>query len=131
MKGRLYVYHTKEKGRGVFCTRRILSGEEFEVCPLLILPPGDYEVVTSCGLTDYIFNIDKEKRWVGLSLGFGSLYNHATDANAGYYTDIAHKRMIYYALEDIPRGREICINYTGKPGKEATEWFSSRNLVVG
>ncbi|HEX3935527.1 MAG TPA: SET domain-containing protein-lysine N-methyltransferase, partial [Puia sp.] len=125
MKGRLYIRDTKGKGRGVFCTRRIPAGEEFEICPLLILPAGDYRVVTACRLTDYVYNVDKEERLVGLSLGFGSLYNHATDANAAYYMDVALQRMIYYAVVDIPRGTEICINYGGKLGEEATEWFSS------
>ena len=129
MKGRLYVRETKGKGRGVFCTRRIPAGEEIEVCPLMVLPPADYPVVTACRLTDYVFNIEKGEPLVGLSLGFGSLYNHATDANAGYHMDIARQQMIYYAVRDIPRGAEICINYSGTPGKEATEWFSSRNLV--
>jgi SET domain-containing protein len=129
MTGRLYIRDTKGKGRGVFCTRLIPAGEEFEVCPLLILPSDDYRVVTACRLTDYIFTVDKEKQLVGFSLGFGSLYNHATNANAAYYMDVSLQRMIYYAVVDIPKGVEICINYAGAPGTEATEWFSSRKLV--
>ena len=129
MKGKLYIRNTNGKGRGVFSTRRIPAGEEFEICPLLILPTGDYEVATSCLLTDYLFSIDRKKKLVALSLGFGSLYNHATDANAAYHMDIPQQRMIYYALEDIPRGKEICINYAGEKGKEPTEWFLSRRIV--
>ena len=52
-----------------------------------------------------------------LSDGFGSLYNHATDANAPYHMDIPPQRMIYYAREDIPRGKEICIIYAEEPEK--------------
>jgi SET domain-containing protein len=129
MKGKLYISDTRGKGRGVFCTRRIPAGEIFEVCPLLILPAGDNRIVTACRLTDYVYTVDKEKQLVGVSLGFGSLYNHATDANAAYYMNISLRQMIYYAAVDIPKGVEICINYAGAPGKEAEEWFASRKLV--
>jgi hypothetical protein len=129
MKRRLYIRATSSKGRGVFCTRRIPAGQEFEVCPLLVLTPDDYRVIGACRLNDYIFNVNEKEGLKGLSLGFGSLYNHATNANAAYYMDSSKQHMIYFAVKDIPRGTEICINYTGEPGKEATDWFSSRGLV--
>jgi hypothetical protein len=81
-------------------------------------------------LSNYFFHFHKEERTLALSLGFGSLYNHARDPNAAYFLDRANRTMTYYALEDIPPGREICINYSGEPGQDFLEWFSSRNIIM-
>jgi hypothetical protein len=106
----------------------IKNESSIEVCPLLVLPAGDHDAVTSTFLVNYLFDFDKEEKKVTLVLGFGSLYNHATHSNAAYQLDAENKTMTFYALEDIPAGREICINYSGEPGKEPKEWFEARNI---
>lgn len=78
---------------------------------------------------DYFFNFSKEDKMLALALGFGSLYNHARYSNAAYELDMKNRLMTYYALEDIPAGREICINYACETGIDFTEWFASRNIV--
>jgi hypothetical protein len=124
----LYSKAIKGKGRGVFCRRLICKDECIETSPLLILPAEDHDPVNCTLLSNYFFNFNKDERTLALSLGFGSLYNHARDPNGAYFLDRESRTMTYYALEDIPPGREICINYSGEPGQDFLEWFSSRNI---
>jgi SET domain-containing protein len=124
----LYIKKTKGKGRGVFCRRLIRKNDSFEISPLLVLPAEDHELVHTSFLTNYFFCFNKEEKMLALSLGFGSLYNHARCPNAAYFLDQENKTMTYYALEDIPPNTEICINYSGEPGKDFSEWFDSRNI---
>jgi hypothetical protein len=125
----LYIKTIKGKGRGVFCRRLIRKDERIETSPLLILPAEDHDPVNGTLLSNYFFHFNRDERTLALSLGFGSLYNHGRDPNAAYFLDRENKTMTYYALEDIPRGREICINYSGEPGQDFGEWFSSRNVI--
>lgn len=106
----------------------ILRDEVIEICPLILLPADDYDTAVSSRLADYFFNFVKEERTLTLVLGFGSLYNHAVHSNAAYQLDRESRTMIYYALEDIPAGKEISINYSGEQGVTYTEWFESRNI---
>lgn len=128
MKKRLFIKKIKGKGRGVFCKQLIHKDEEFEVCPLLVLPATDYDTLTASHLADYFFNFNKEENTLALALGFGSLYNHAVDSNAAYTLNREHKSISFFALEDIKPNTEICINYAGEKGQEFKEWFESRNI---
>ena len=128
MSKQLYIKNVKGKGRGVFCKQFIAKGDVFETAPLIVLPKADYATATSSALTDYFFNFNREEGTLTLVLGFGSLYNHAVHCNAAYCLDRENKTMEYYALEDIPSGTEICINYSGEYGKEYKEWFEARDI---
>lgn len=124
----LYIRNVKNKGRGVFCRRPLRQDELIESCPVLFLPPEDYAVATSSRLADYFFNFSREEGSLALALGFGSLYNHAENSNALYYLDRESFTMHYYAIRDIPAHTEICVNYSGEPGKDYRQWFESRNI---
>ncbi len=128
MSHQLYIKNIKGKGRGVFCREKILQDEVIEICQLIVLPAADYETAVSSRLADYFFNFVKEEQTLTLVLGFGSLYNHAIHSNAAYQLDRESRNMIYYALEDIPAGKEISINYSGEQGITYAEWFESRNI---
>lgn len=129
MSKSLFVKEIKGKGRGVFCTQKIIKDEIFEVCPVLVIPAADYGTVKASRLVDYFFSFNKEENTLALALGFGSLYNHAVHSNAAYALDHDARTMSYYALKDIPAGTELCINYAGETGQEFKEWFESRNIV--
>jgi len=128
MKKHLFIKKIKGKGRGVFCNRLIGKDEEFEVCPVLVIPALDYDTVKASRLVDYFFSFNKEENTLALALGFGSLYNHAVYSNAAYTLNRENQTLRFYALEDIPAGDEICINYAGERGQEFKEWFESRNI---
>lgn len=129
MKKLLRIKNIAGKGRGVFCNQLIGKDEIFETCPVLVIPAADYETVKASRLVDYFFTFNKEENTLALALGFGSLYNHTVYSNAAYTLDKESKTITYYALEDIPAGKEICINYAGEHGKEFKEWFESRNIA--
>jgi uncharacterized protein len=129
MKKQLYIKETVGRGRGVFCRQHIEKDEVFEICPVIVLPAADYDTIRASRLVDYVFNFKKEEKTLAISLGFGSLYNHAIHSNAAYWLDTDKQVLSYYALEDILPGTEICINYAGKPGVEFKEWFETRGIV--
>lgn len=128
MTKKLFIKEINGKGRGVFCKQRISKDEAFEICPVLVLPVKDYDILTASQLVDYFFNFNKEEGTLALALGFGSLYNHAVHSNAAYILNRETKQISFFALEDIPAGTEICINYAGEQGQEFKEWFESRNI---
>ncbi len=129
MNKQLYIRNVNSKGRGVFCKTIIHKDEVFDLCPVIVLPDKDREIAASSKLADYFFNFIKEEGTMALVLGFGSLYNHAKNCNAGYRLHHETKIMGYYALEDISAGTEICINYAGERGNEYKEWFESRYIT--
>jgi SET domain-containing protein len=42
---------------------------------------------------------------------------------------IEAKSITFYALEDIDKHKEICINYGGNPELDFSEWFTARNIT--
>lgn len=43
--------------------------------------------------------------------GFGSLYNHSSDANIYFHRDCRNKQMVFTATADIAAGEECFVNY--------------------
>lgn len=125
----LYIKSTKVKGRGVYCDHPILKDEVIEECSLLIIPASEHAILESTKLADYFFSFNKTENTKALALGFGSLYNHKRVPNAHYYVDVEARSITFYALEDIAKNTEICINYGGKPGADFSEWFTARNMT--
>lgn len=116
------IRESPKRGRGVFATRFIGQGEVIEEAPVLVLqekllysPHGTSQVA------DYVF-IWSSKGLVGLSLGYGSLYNHSYSPNA-YYEDTPNDTMLYIALRGIHPGEEITINYNGEPNDDSPVGF--------
>ena len=128
-KTALYIKSTKGKGRGVYCEHRILKDEVIEECPLLVIPETDHVRLESTKLVDYFFSFNKAENTKALALGFGSLYNHKRLPNAHYWIDMEAKSITFYALEDIDKDKEICINYGGNPESDFSEWFIARNIT--
>ncbi|AHF14732.1 SET domain-containing protein-lysine N-methyltransferase [Niabella soli] len=124
----LYIKQCKGKGRGVFCKQVIIKEELIESAPLIIIPAAQKAWVMESKLTDYFFNYCETEDALALALGFGSLYNHAEHSNADYRIDYDNRQIDFFALEDIPTGREICINYGGAYGKDYRNWFEDRNI---
>jgi SET domain-containing protein len=104
-------------GRGVFARRDIPEGTMFERAPALLLPKDEVfgESTGNAALSWYVFDWNgvPKKSLVALVLGYGSIYNHSSDANATYLMD-APDVMEYYAARDIAAGEEIFINYQGE-----------------
>ncbi len=121
----LYIAHIERKGRGVFSGETIPEGSLIESCPVLVLPPKDLKLVHQTLLHDYYFYWGDNTR-CAIALGYGSLYNHASDANADYRMDLEQETIDIFSLRTIYSGEEITINYT-EGGAQASElWFEEQ-----
>jgi uncharacterized protein len=123
----LFVAPSLYGGRGVFTTEVIASDTLIEVCPVLVIPEEHVPIVHGTILHDYYFLWGVEEKEAAIALGFGSLYNHETMANAAYEMDFDALNIEIYALRDIAPGEEITINYHGEQGIEDDLWFSVKN----
>ena len=118
----IYVRETAQKGRGVFTAQEIPAGSPIESCPVIVLSSDDTKRVHQTSLHDYYFLWGTDGH-SAIALGFGSIYNHASDANADYEMDLENTSIDIVALRDIAPGEEITLNYL-EGGQQRTElWF--------
>jgi SET domain-containing protein len=121
------------KGRGVFATRRIASGETIEVCPVVIvesrwdqMPEEIKRVVFDWGY------LTKGARASCIALGWGSMYNHANPANVRYAAHADSQCMVFSAARDIGPGEELTINYNETGGDILSSedvWFKDTGIT--
>lgn len=121
----LYIRETAQKGRGVFTAQEIPAGSHIESCPVLVLSPEDTKQVHQTSLHDYYF-LWGTKGESAIALGFGSIYNHASAANADYEMDIENTSIDIIALRDIAPGEEITLNYMEGGQQRSELWFKER-----
>ena len=130
----IYVKDTGTiKGRGVFALRDFAQGEVVEQCPVIILlraydelPPRIKTMVFNWG------NLAKTTPSYALSLGFGSLYNHANPANLLYEARPVDSTIAYIAVRAIKKDEELSINYNAGGGSHvsvADSWFKQHNIA--
>ena len=121
----LYVATSPRGGRGVFTARAIEEGSLIEVCPVIVLPPGDVALIHQTKLHDYYFLWGYEEE-CAIALGYGSLYNHASEPNADYDMDYDHLTIDFYCIRPIAAGEEITINYVDGGDVRTTLWFEEQ-----
>ncbi|HOB07816.1 MAG TPA: SET domain-containing protein, partial [Methanoculleus sp.] len=86
---------SKCHGRGVFARRDLLAGEVIEVCPVIVLGGADeQELLDKTHLFDYYFEWGE---LAAVALGYGSLYNHSSHANADHVCDVHRGEIRIYA----------------------------------
>lgn len=121
----LYIRTTDGKGRGVFTAQEIPQGSHIESCPVVIISPADTALIHQTILHDYYFLWGTTGQ-SAMVLGFGSLYNHASQPNADYQMDFANESMDLFTLHDIAPGEEITINYMEGGAQKSELWFEER-----
>ena len=119
----LFIAYSDGKGRGVFTSQSIDSGEVIEVCPVLIIPKAELPIIHKTVLHDYYFLWGENLEECAIALGFGSIYNHALHPNANFILDVYNKTIDIEAIKPIPAGEEITLNYHGEPGNSDKLWF--------
>lgn len=119
----LFIAYSEGKGRGVFTSQSIDSGEVIEVCPVLIIPKVELPIIHKTVLHDYYFLWGDNLEDCAIALGFGSIYNHELNPNANFILDIFNKTIDIEAIKPIKAGEEITINYHGEPGNTDKLWF--------
>jgi hypothetical protein len=121
--------YTKESavvgaGRGVFAATSIQKDEVIEVCPVIEISAHDMAVLGESILVTYFLFHGTDKEYVWLMLGFGSLYNHAYQANARYVIHAQEKSVEFIATVDIEKDTEITFDYTsGNLANKNSLWF--------
>ncbi|MGH1434809.1 MAG: SET domain-containing protein [Lewinella sp.] len=121
----LYIKTTNGKGRGVFTAQEIPEGSHIESCPVLVLSEEGTTLIHQTKLHDYYFLWGDEGE-SAIALGFGSLYNHSSEANADYEMDIEMESLEIIAIKDIQPGEEITINYTDGEFHQTELWFEEK-----
>lgn len=126
----IYVATSPLGGRGVFTAKKIYKGDIIEVCPVIVMKPGEQEVLDKTTLYDYYFLWEDEIQGINscaIALGLGSMYNHFAPSNADYQMDTEHATIDIIAVRDIESGEEITINYHGDPNDDSPTWFMTDN----
>ncbi len=117
----LYFAPSGKHRYGMYCIEEIQKESVIEICPIIIIPGEQAkEIVRSHVLYEYYFEWKKES--IAIALGYGSLYNHAAKPNAEFLADYPNQYIIFKALELIPAGTEILVDYhAGTPDEKV--WF--------
>lgn len=126
----LYIAKTRKKGRGVYCLEDILKDSLIEICPVLVIPAKEVDIIHHTELHDYYFIWGDHDDQAAIALGYGSLYNHSYRPNADYIYDLDHDAIEIHAIRNIPAGREITINYNGDPGCRDALWFDKEGQRI-
>jgi SET domain-containing protein len=108
MKPPLLIKMTRKMGRGVFANRNFKDAETIEVCPVIFIADLDQSRWKGTMLEDYVFGWGHN---LAIVLGYGSLYNHSTDANVGQFRSLKDCIMTFYAKRAIKQGEQLFINY--------------------
>ena len=126
----IYVAISPIHGRGVFAQKHIKPGALIEQCPVIKMKLQEMTVRKHMLLNYYAFMIDEQQEYTGIALGYGSLYNHATNCNAMYYYNKEKELMVFEATQPIAPHQEITINYLGPDaaGQTIDNWITKPEL---
>lgn len=117
----LYIAASPRGGRGVFTAEAIEPGSIIEISPVVVLSGEDLTLIHKTHLHDYYF------LWAGgrcaIALGYGSLYNHATEANADYRMNYDDETISFFCVNPIAAGEEITVNYVAGGNERGELWF--------
>ena len=119
----LYFKETEHKGRGVFCLHSISKDDIIEICPVIILEKEDCQLIHGTRLHDYYFIWDEAGGSCAIALGFGSLYNHSANPNAGFRIDAENHTIDIFCIENIEEGEEITLDYHEGLRDQKGLWF--------
>jgi uncharacterized protein len=116
---RIYVASSRNKGRGVYTSKRIYRHDIVEVCPVIPLTVEEVKHVDMSVLKWHLFMwpADGERywkdKWTGscMTLGYGSVYNHSADPNMKWYARRSTNEIVFYAIRDIKPGEELTHDY--------------------
>lgn len=119
----LFIAQSQLGGRGVFTGEPIEEGALIEICPVIVLPEKELEMIHRTTLHDYYFLWGDDQKQCAIALGNGSLYNHSYEPNAKYLLDYEHSTIDFYCIKNIEIGEEVTVNYNGEPHLQDRVWF--------
>ena len=114
---RLFLTETKNKGFGVFTKEEIPINTIIEISPVLKIKMNDLKnEFKKINIWCYNWN----KRNVGLSNGFGPLYNHNWNPNV-IMTYTKNQYFCFKTIRKINKNEELFISYGGT-------WWKEKNI---
>lgn len=116
-------------GLGVFAKKKFKNGSTIENAPLILLPEKERDLLKTTVLFNYYFVVEGHENIVALGLGYSSIYNHASNANAVYTILLNQKKLIIKASKDIYPGDEITLNYNGDPNDTSLTYFEQNPVL--
>ncbi len=120
------------KGRGVYATRPVLSGETIEICPVIVFPADWDDMPKEIQRVVYAWgHLTNGPPSNCIAMGWGSMYNHENPANVRYTADAENNCMVFTAARNIEAGEELTINYNETVGDiHSTEdvWFKNTGV---
>ena len=120
----LYIAESPGRGRGVYSTEPIRSGELVEECIALVISHAEGILIDKNveELSHYQFawNEENPDEAFAFVLGYGSLYNHASPPNIICKRDFKNKKMRFLACRDIAPHEELTFDY------DIPLWFEAR-----
>lgn len=126
----LYFAPSGQIGRGVFTSAIIPEGSLIEICPVIIIPAHEVDIIHHTELHDYYFIWGEDDDQAAIALGYGSLYNHSYKPNANFTLNLDDLTIEIIAIKDIEAGEEITFNYHGDPDAEDEVWFDETGKRV-
>jgi uncharacterized protein len=121
----LYVGESTIHGRGVFSSKALDKGELIEQAPLILIDNTENDLLKQTSLYHYYFVVGHAKTPVAIGLGYSSVYNHASRANATYTIHLSSQMIEIRAAAAIAADEEITINYNGKADDTSPVHFPS------
>lgn len=121
----LFIAESRDRGRGVFTAQEVTAGDIIEICPVLLIPHKQVEVIHGTVLHDYYFIWPDGEGSAAILLGYGSLYNHSFTPNAKVFFDVEQRSVEIRCLKGIAPGEEILINYREGEDEPDPLWFES------
>ena len=97
---------------GVFTDKKIKKLDVIQEAPYCTFP--EKELKKSDIVVRYSYSSEGWDERVDecvIGFGFAALYNHSEEPNCAYELDTINEVMRHYALEDIPAGSELYIDY--------------------
>lgn len=119
----IYVADSPGKGRGVFAAHPLRKGEVIEICPVIVLPQEERELLLKSKLYDYYFEWGEDQILIAIALGYGSLYNHNYQPNAYYEADYERNTLTFICHNNIDADEEITVNYNCDADDDTPVWF--------
>lgn len=120
----LYIHMSRKGGRGVFTAHEVNKGDVIEICPLLLIPPDQVQLIDKTIFYDYYYIWPGEEGGASIALGYGSLYNHTPKPNAEVIFDLEEKTIVIKAVKKIKAHQEIFIDYQGGEKDAEGLWFT-------
>ena len=114
-------------GRGVFAQINFKPGQLIEEAPVIAMNNNERDLLRNSSMHSYYFLVNNKAVSVVVGLGYASLYNHASHANARYSINLPELSISIIACKSISTGEEITINYNGSPDDMSPVYFSCNN----